>query len=74
MKLRRKIMRLVNATVVITLFLSTLNVSAVNTPESFSEPPESMISSESDMTRPVFEEPVSLVSLVDNSAQNEIMS
>ena len=72
MKLRGKIMRLVNATVVITLFLASLNVNAVNTPVSFSEPPESMISSEGDMTQPVFKD-VSLESLIDYTALNEIL-
>jgi hypothetical protein len=72
MRLMGKIMRVVNTTVVITLFLSTLNVNAANTPVSFSEPPEFMISSENDMIRPEFEEPVSL-SLIDNSALNEIL-
>ncbi len=73
MKLRGKIMRVVNATVVITLFLSTLNVNAVNTPVSFSEPPEPMISSGSVMAQPVFEAPVSFVSLIDNSALDEVL-
>ncbi len=72
MKLRGKIMRVVNMTVVITLFLSTLNVNAVNTPVS-SEPPEPMISSGSVMAQPVFEEPVSFVILIDNSALNEVL-
>ncbi len=72
MKLRGKIMRVVNMTVVITLFLSTLNVNSVNTPVS-SEPPEPMISSGSVMAQPVFEKPVSFVSLIDNSALNEVL-
>ena len=67
MKLTGKILRLVNATVVITLFLSTLNVSAVNTHESFSLMPEPVMSRESYTPQPVFKE-VSLESPCDYSA------
>jgi len=46
MRLMGKIMRVVNTIVAITLFLSTLNVNAVDTSVSFSEPPEPTLSSE----------------------------
>ena len=49
-------MRLVNLTVVFTLFLSTLNVSSMNIPLSFSETQEIPVIQESAETQPVFEE------------------
>ncbi len=55
MMLKGKIMRLVNLTVVITLFLSTLNISSMNIPLSFSETQEIQVYQESAETQPVFE-------------------
>ena len=54
MRLKGKIMKLVNLTCVITLFLSTLNVSSMNTPLSFFETPEPRIFGGRDTTQPVF--------------------
>ena len=61
MMLKGKIIRLVNMTVVITLFLSTLNVSSINIPLSFSETQGPQVYQESAETQPVFEkrEPLS---------------
>ncbi len=56
MMLKGKIIRLVNMTVVITLFLSTLNVSNMNIPLSFSETQETQVYQESAETQPVFED------------------
>ncbi len=73
MRLKEKMMKLVNLTVVITLFLSTLNVSSMNTPLSFFKTPEPKIFRGSDATQPVFEEDRFIMGRVETSSSNKIL-
>ena len=78
MMLKGKIIRLVNLTVIITLFLSTLNVSNMNIPLSISETQETQVYQESAETQPVFEkrkplsEPGFNQGLMENLSLNKV--
>lgn len=65
MRLTGKIMRLVNTTVVITLFISTLNVSNMNTASSFSETQVPKLSRGNETSQSIFEEDEFILGLVD---------